>query len=134
VFSINKTKNSDGSIDSETPISASLVDNNKSISGIELRDIDIERIDSDSSRDNPRLGVNEVKEELKNAISSRLGRDLVLEVSLRPGDYNYCLHRGGNTRLEILRELHSEWDLAHGDNPYRTVVCMVFPWAGEFRY
>ena len=125
MFNISK-KNGDEVGGDEAP-----ADQNRSISGIELRDIEIHSIQPDFNGDNPRLGVNMAREELKNAIGSRQGRDLVLEVSQRPGDTNYCLHRGGNTRLDVLKELHAEWDVSDGDNPYSMVVCMVFPWVSE---
>lgn len=98
----------------------------KAIDGIEFKEIPIERVVS-NVEDNPRLGVNEAKDELKNSIGESQGRHVILEVSQRPGSSEYCLFRGGNTRLEVLVELCNEWD-SNEANPYRDVKCMVFPW------
>lgn len=109
-----------------------MFNSNKTISGIEFAEIPLTKIDRDN-QDNPRLGANEARDELKNSIQSTEGRYVVLEVSQRPGDTQYCLLRGGNTRLELLHELHNEWD-GDGDsieNPYTKIKCMVFPWAGD---
>jgi len=102
----------------------------KKICGIEFKEIDLTNICVDS-RDNPRLGANVVREDLKSSIRSQLARYVVLQVSLRPGETQYCLYGGGNTRFEVLQELRNEWEGGPGDNPYSVVKCMVFPWTDE---
>jgi len=102
-----------------------------SISGIEFRELQLSELQFDRDSENPRMGVNEVREEIKSSIKNTLGRYVVLEVSRRPNEQSYCLHRGGNTRLEVLKELAIEWEGRDVDNPYKSVKCMVFPWVDD---
>lgn len=83
--------------------------------------------------DNPRMALNEVREELKNSIRSSNGMYVLLEVSRRVGDLKYSLIRGGNTRLELLHELKAEWvpSDAQKINPYQKVRCIVYPWSND---
>lgn len=97
-------------------------DNNIVLTTIPLADIEL------NFSDNPRLSLNEKRTELKNSISSSRAEYLILEVCKRPEDTCYSLLRGGNTRLEVVRELHSEWSESENSNPYSMVKCIVYPW------
>ncbi len=83
--------------------------------------------------DNPRMSTNEVREELKNSIRSSTGMYILLEVSKRPYEDHYCLIRGGNTRLELLRELALEWQPIGQQtvNPYLHARCLIYPWTND---
>jgi len=131
MFNISRDKapHKDLAVD-EAPVAPINEGTTRSINGIDLRHISIDMLQEDGSDVNPRLGENEAKNEMKNGIHSTLGRDIILEVSQRPGETNYCLHRGGNTRLQVLRELRNEWS-SEDPNPYERVSCLVFPWVGE---
>jgi len=75
---------------------------------------------------NPRVAGNPMKEEIKASIIAR-GLDAPLCVTRRPGQSAYTLQSGGNTRLEILRELYHET----GEVRFRSVPVMVHPWVNE---
>ncbi|UOF21385.1 ParB family protein [Pseudomonas syringae] len=78
---------------------------------------------------NPRTVTNAKYKEIKDSIRQR-GLDHRPTVTRRPGEIKYTINNGGNTRLQILRELYSEtgedrfyrhnvlfrpWDSARGE-------------------
>jgi len=75
---------------------------------------------------NPRVADNPMKEEIKASIAAR-GLDAPLCVTRCPGESAYTLQSGGNTRLEILRELYHET----GEIRFRSVPVMIHPWVSE---
>ena len=76
--------------------------------------------------DNPRKRANMMFAELKTSIRER-GLDTVLQVTQRPGDDFYVIEAGGNTRLEILKELWQETK----DTRFYEIEVMVKPWVDE---
>lgn len=75
---------------------------------------------------NPRRGRNPEYDRIKASIrADGLGQPLV--VTQRPGEVDYIVHAGGNTRLKILTELFEE----SGDRRFATVPCVIRPWRGE---
>lgn len=101
------------------------VDNNIVLTVIPLASIEL------NFGDNPRMSMNEKRCELKNSISSSRAEYLILEVCQKPDQVNYSLLRGGNTRLEVTRELNQEWIDADGPNPYEMIKCIVYPWRND---
>lgn len=99
---------------------------------VKLDYMELEEI-QENVEDNPRMAQNEVRDELKNSIRSSNGMYVLLEVSRRAGDLKYCLIRGGNTRLELLHELKTEWVPTENQktNPYLKVRCIVYPWCND---
>ena len=75
---------------------------------------------------NPRRYRNEMYEELKESIRRR-GLDVAIHVTRRPGEELYVVEAGGNTRLQILREL---WEETRDERFYRIQV-MYRPWRSE---
>ncbi|ATV19182.1 ParB family protein [Pseudomonas syringae] len=78
---------------------------------------------------NPRTVTNAKYQEIKDSIRQR-GLDHRPSVTRRPGEIKFTINNGGNTRLQILRELYSEtgedrfyrhnvlfrpWDTARGE-------------------
>ena len=75
---------------------------------------------------NPRRSVNAEYARIKASIrADGLGQPLV--VTRRPGESDYVVHAGGNTRLQILKELFVET----GEASFGTVACVVRPWTRE---
>ena len=75
--------------------------------GLELVYLDVARIKP--YEHNPRRAPNAEFERIKASIRvDGLGQPLV--VTQRPGESDYLVHAGGNTRLRILRELFAETD------------------------
>ncbi len=77
---------------------------------------------------NPRIERNQKFEEIKEAIRSGRGLDQQLTVTRRPGDEQYVLYAGGNTRLRILRELYEETQ----DEAFFYAACYFKPFTSEF--
>jgi len=75
---------------------------------------------------NPRIADNPMKEEIKASIIAR-GLDAPLCVTRCPGQSAYTLQSGGNTRMEILRELWHET----GEVRFYSVPVMIHPWVSE---
>jgi ParB family protein of integrating conjugative element (PFGI_1 class) len=75
---------------------------------------------------NPRHERNEAYDRIKQSISSR-GFTGSLPITRRPGDRDYMVAEGGNTVLQILKELYAEI----GDPRFRTVPCLFEPWVSE---
>ena len=75
---------------------------------------------------NPRRATNEQYNRIKASIRvDGLGQPLV--VTRRPGETDYVMHAGGNTRLRILSELFAQT----GERRFGTVACVVRPWTRE---
>ena len=75
---------------------------------------------------NPRQLPNDKYEEIKASIRAA-GMDQTLTISRRPDSPNYMISAGGNTRLQIVKELWAETS----DERFRTVHCLFRPWAGD---
>jgi ParB family protein of integrating conjugative element (PFGI_1 class) len=75
---------------------------------------------------NPRHERNEAYDRIKQSISSR-GFTGSLPITRRPGDHDYMVAEGGNTVLQILKELYAEM----GDPRFHTVQCLFEPWVSE---
>ncbi len=74
---------------------------------------------------NPRRGVNphylKIKESIRND-----GMNQPLVISRRPGKSKFMIYKGGNTRLEAMRNLFEET----GDKRFKFVDCCYIPWTG----
>lgn len=73
---------------------------------------------------NPRVVRNPLYPEIKGSILSR-GLDAPPPITRRPGERHYIIRNGGNTRLEILREL---WGETKQERFYR-IQCLFRPWS-----
>lgn len=75
---------------------------------------------------NPRQSRNPKYDEIKASIKER-GLDTPPPVTRRPGDDQYMIRNGGNTRLEILWEL---WQETKNETFFR-INTLFHPWTGE---
>lgn len=75
---------------------------------------------------NPRQSRNPKYDEIKASIKER-GLDAPPPVTRRPGDEQYMIRNGGNTRLEILWEL---WQETKNETFFR-INTLFHPWTGE---
>ncbi|MCY4642547.1 MAG: ParB N-terminal domain-containing protein [Gammaproteobacteria bacterium] len=75
---------------------------------------------------NPRRGDNPEYDRIRDSIRAH-GMDQPLVITRRPGETEYMVHSGGNTRLRILRELFEET----GDEQFHRVHCLIKPWTRE---
>ncbi|WP_162300020.1 ParB family protein [Kineobactrum sediminis] len=75
---------------------------------------------------NPRHGSNTEYQRIKASIRSQ-GLDQPLVVTRRPGEDHYVPLVGGNTRLQVLKELYQET----GDERFGTIHCLYRPWTEE---
>ncbi|MDZ7751456.1 MAG: ParB family protein [Gammaproteobacteria bacterium] len=82
---------------------------------------EIRRYDRD-----PRQQPNPEYLRIKASIRAE-GLDQPLVVTRRPGESDYMIHGGGNTRLRILLELYEET----GEARFRDITCLYRPWTGE---
>ncbi|MCG5526610.1 hypothetical protein LRB11_17035, partial [Ectothiorhodospira haloalkaliphila] len=76
---------------------------------------------------NPRRERNPRYDEIKQSIRAQRGLNNALEITRRPGDPHYMVRAGGNTRLEILKELLAQT----GDACFAQVHCLFHPWTHE---
>ena len=76
---------------------------------------------------NPRTSPNPKYEEIKASIRERKGLKGQLTVTKRPGDNRYMLYMGGNTRLQIVKELFAET----GERCFGEVNCVFHKWKSE---
>lgn len=91
---------------------------------LELVILDVSRIHP--YEHNPRRAPNAEYARIKASIrADGLGQPLV--VTQRPGEPDYIVHAGGNTRLRVLRELFEET----GDQRFGEVPCVIRPWTRE---
>lgn len=72
---------------------------------------------------NPRLTRNKHYDDIKESVRQR-GLDHLLQVTRRPGESEYIISSGGNTRLAILNEL---WLETH-DKKYWELHCLYREW------
>ena len=96
----------------------------------EIRD-DAEMIVLDISRihsyeHNPRRSDNPEYDRIKSSIRNS-GLDQPLVVTRRPAATNYIVRAGGNTRLQILKELYAET----ADPNFARAPCIYSPWRSE---
>ena len=75
---------------------------------------------------NPRRLVNPEFDRIKQSIRE-CGLDQPLVITCRPGETQYVVHAGGNTRLKILQELYAE---TH-DARFQWAPCVIHPWTTE---
>ncbi len=75
---------------------------------------------------NPRTSRNPKYEQIKESIRFR-GLEQAPPISRKPGAEKYFISNGGNTRLEILRELWKET----GDEKFYKIRCEFRPFAGD---
>lgn len=75
---------------------------------------------------NPRRQINPEYERIKASIREE-GLDQPLIVTQKPGEQQYILQAGGNTRLQVLQALYRET----GDQQFYTVDCLLKPWMEE---
>lgn len=76
----------------------------------------------------PRLKKNELYEDIKESIRKK-GLDNAPVITKMPGEEGYVISDGGNTRLQILKELYDET----GDKRFYTINCLFRPWGGELK-
>jgi len=76
---------------------------------------------------NPRQEANPRYAEIKESIRAQRGLNNALEITRRPGAERYMIRAGGNTRLQILKELLAET----GDSAFERVHCLFHPWTSE---
>lgn len=75
---------------------------------------------------NPRRSVNPEYDRIKASIRAD-GMDQPLVITCRPGESDYVIGAGGNTRLHILQALYQETD----DERFQWVDCLFKPWNHE---
>ena len=76
---------------------------------------------------NPRRERNPLFDEIKESVRAQGGLNNPLTITRRPGD-TYCMvESGGNTRLQILKEL---WQETH-DERFHRIHCLFRPWVSE---
>ena len=75
---------------------------------------------------NPRRSENPEYDRIKASIRAD-GMDQPLVVTCRPGETDYVVGAGGNTRLHILQALYQET----GDERFQWVDCLFKPWREE---
>lgn len=75
---------------------------------------------------NPRRSANPEYDRIKASIRAD-GMDQPLVVTCRPGETDYVVGAGGNTRLHILQALYQET----GDERFQWVDCQFKPWGQE---
>ena len=75
---------------------------------------------------NPRRSENPEYDRIKASIRAE-GMDQPLVVTCRPGESDYVVGAGGNTRLHILQALYQET----GDARFQWVDCLFKPWHQE---
>ncbi len=75
---------------------------------------------------NPRRSENPEYDRIKASIRAG-GMDQHLVVTCRPGETDYVVGAGGNTRLHILQALYQET----GDERFQWVDCLFKPWREE---
>ncbi len=75
---------------------------------------------------NPRRGENPEYDRIKASIRDH-GLDQPLVITCRPGETEYVVHTGGNTRLRILKQLYEET----GEARFYRIQCLLRPWTRE---
>ena len=75
---------------------------------------------------NPRHSINQEYDRIKDSIRMQ-GMDQPLVITQRPGESDYMVLAGGNTRLRILKDLYAETQ----DERFLWVDCLYKPWICE---
>ena len=81
--------------------------------------------DLESYDKNPRRMLNPNYEKIKESILNN-GINQPLVITKRPDAEKYMIYKGGNTRLQALKELYDET----GERRFRVVDCSFHPWSG----
>lgn len=76
---------------------------------------------------NPRRERNPLYDEIKESIRAQGGLNNPLTITRRPGATYYVVESGGNTRLQILKELWHETK----DERFHRLPCLFRPWVSE---
>jgi ParB family protein of integrating conjugative element (PFGI_1 class) len=76
---------------------------------------------------NPRRERNPLYDEIKESVRAQGGLNNPLTITRRPDDTYYMVESGGNTRLQILKEL---WQEMH-DERFHRIHCLFRPWVSE---
>jgi ParB family protein of integrating conjugative element (PFGI_1 class) len=76
---------------------------------------------------NPRRERNPLYDDIKESVRAQGGLNNPLTVTRRPDDTYYMVESGGNTRLQILKEL---WQETH-DERFHRIHCLFRPWVSE---
>ena len=76
---------------------------------------------------NPRRERNPLYDDIKESIHAQRGLNNPITVTRRPGESLYMVESGGNTRLQILNELHQET----GDDGFNQLHVLYQPWKSE---
>lgn len=76
----------------------------------------------------PRFKRNELYDDIKSSIREK-GLDHAPVITKIPEQAGYVISDGGNTRLQILKELYEET----GDKKFYTINCLFRPWRGELK-
>ncbi|MCO6550368.1 MAG: ParB N-terminal domain-containing protein [Gilliamella sp.] len=111
-------------------ISTGFPDGDRATTKITLNEMPM-RVNLDELRPSqvlPRLKKNESYEDIKESIRKK-GLDHAPAITKIPGEEGYVISDGGNTRLQILKELYEET----GDKRFYTINCIFRPWGGELK-
>jgi ParB family protein of integrating conjugative element (PFGI_1 class) len=92
--------------------------------GLKSMRVEISRIKSYER--NPRRSKNPEFDRIKSSILT-VGMDQPLLITMRPGEDEYIVQAGGNTRLQILKESFE----STGDEQFRWVDCLFVEWDRE---
>ena len=76
---------------------------------------------------NPRQEANPRYAEIKESIRAQRRLNNALEITRRPGVEHYMIRAGGNSRLQILKDLLAET----GDSAFAKVHCLFHPWTSD---
>jgi len=107
-----------------TPSASNSTDRNAGGGCTDTRRVAVTRIQCYEG--NPRRGRNPEYDRIKASILVS-GLDQTLVITRRPGEENYIVQAGGNTRLEILKELFE----ASGDEQFHWLDCRFVEWEQE---
>ena len=107
-----------------TPSISNSTRKNASAGGTDALRVAVTRIQSYEK--NPRRGRNPEYDRIKASILVS-GLDQSLVITQRPGEKDYVVQAGGNTRLEILKELYE----ATGDEQFQWLDCRFVEWDQE---
>lgn len=76
---------------------------------------------------NPRRERNPQYDAIKASIRAQGGLNNPLTITRRPGDTHYLVESGGNSRLQVLKELWEETN----DKRFYKIHCLFRPWVSE---
>jgi len=75
---------------------------------------------------NPRSAANAMYDDIKTSIEAN-GLHQPLVITRRPGEANYMIRAGGNTRLAVVKDLYAN----NNDSRFAQVNCVFEPWVSE---